>query len=143
MPRFLVTFVPGLVGACVGAVLGYFAFAWMTSQGFFALVIPGALAGLACGFCSVDHSKARGVLCAVLALGAGFVSYWRQFSPPFETDGSLLDLVRQVHRLTPVTLLMLGLGTFLGFWWGRESTSPWRHRFAAKPASPNPSVIDE
>ena len=140
MRKNLVRFVPGLVGACVGGLVGYYLFAWITRQGFFALVVPGAVAGLACGFCSVDHSKVRGVLCALIALAAGVLSYWNFFSPPFDTDGSLLDLIKNGHRLPPITLIMLVLGTFLGFWWGRETTNPWRHRFASKPARP---LIDE
>ena len=132
MRKILVTFVPGLVGACLGGVVGYYAFAWITQKGFFALVVPGALAGLACGFCSVDHSKIRGGICALIALSAGMVSYWKLFSPSFETNGSLLDLVINCYRLNPVTQIMLALGTFLGFWWGRETTFPWRHKFAKR-----------
>jgi hypothetical protein len=130
MRKILVTFVPGLVGACLGGVAGYYAFSWITRQGFFALVVPGALAGLGSGFCSVNHSRVRGILAGLIALVAGVVSYWHDFSPPFDTDGSLRDLVMHLHQLPPITLIMLAVGTFLGFWWGRETTNPWRHRFA-------------
>jgi hypothetical protein len=132
--RKTLTFVPGLVAACAGGALGYFAFSWIRSQGFFAPVIPGAFAGLACGFCSIDHSRIRGVLCALIAFLAGMISYWLDFIPPFETDGSLPDLIFKCYRLPPITQIMLGLGTLLGFWWGRETTNPWRHRFPSKPA---------
>jgi fructose-specific phosphotransferase system IIC component len=147
MRKILVTFIPGLVAGCVGGVIGFFVFDWIRQQGFFAPVIPGALAGLACGFCSVDHSKVRGILCALIAFAAGMTSYWLRFSPPFETDGSLLDLIKNCYQLNPVTQIMLALGTVLGFWWGRETTSPLRHRFASvasKPLTkPDQSVIDE
>jgi MFS family permease len=132
MQKVLIRFVPGLVAACVGGFLGFFAFDWITKHGFFALVIPGSLAGLACGLCSVDHSKIRGGICALIALAAGFISYWLTFKPGFETDGSLVDLVMKSYQLNPVTQIMIALGTFLGFWWGRESTFPWRHKFAKR-----------
>jgi hypothetical protein len=137
MLKILVTFVPGLIGAAVGGVLGFYAYDWIRQQGFFALVIPGALAGLACGFCSVDHSKIRGGICALIALMAGFISYWRTFNPAFETDGTLIDLISKSYQLNPVTQIMIALGTFLGFWWGRESTNPWRHRFASAESKPS------
>ena len=145
--KVLVTFVPGLVGACVGGVIGYYVALWISRQGFFAPVIPGAFAGLACGFCSFDHSKIRGILCALIAFAAGIISYWKTFSPPFETDGTLLDLVAQCHHLQPLTQILLVLGTFLGFWWGRETTNPWRYRFASDggkvTSKPEPPFTDE
>jgi hypothetical protein len=142
MLRVLLRFVPGLLAACLGGVAGYFLTLWISQKGFYAPVFPGALAGLACGFCSVDHSKVRGVLCALIALAAGVLSYWLLFSPPFETDGSLSDLVAHAHQLNPVTQIMLVLGALLGFWWGRESTCPWRDRFAST-AKPDRPLIDE
>jgi hypothetical protein len=36
----------GLVGAVVGGVTGYYAFGWALSQGYYAMVVPGALLGL-------------------------------------------------------------------------------------------------
>jgi hypothetical protein len=135
MRKVLIEFVPGLLGACGGAILGFFVVNWIRSQGFYAPVIPGALAGLACGFCSLDHSKTRGVLCALIALSASVITEWKLFAAPVETDGTLVQFIAHFHQQPPVTLIMVGLGTFLGFWWGRETTSPWRDRFS-KPANP-------
>jgi len=143
MRKILITFVPGLIAAGAGGYLGHLAAGWLIGQGRDAPMLPGALAGLACGFCSIDRSRVRAGLCALIALAAGLLSYWKLWSPPFETDGSFLDLIKNVHRLLPYTLIMLGLGTFLGFWWGRESTNPWRHRFATTDRSSTRSVNDE
>ena len=131
MRKILVDFVPGLLGGLVGGVLGYFIFGWLLRYGLWAPVIPGAAAGLCCGLLSITHSVARGALCAVEALVIGVVSNWLLLNPPFETDGSLKDYSTKLFQLPPPTLLMLALGIFLGFWWGRESTFPWRHRFAS------------
>ena len=130
MRKALLTFVPGLVGATVGAYLGSSIFAWIYRQGFYAMVMPGAAAGLACGFLSVDHSRARGILCALIALVAGVLTEWKFFAAPVQTDGTLLGFVSIFPKEPPITLIMVGLGTFLGFWWGRETTCPWRDRFA-------------
>ena len=54
---------------------------------------------------------------------------YRYFLPPVATEG-FVDFLGHFHQQPPLTLIMVGLGTFLGFWWGRESTCPWRDRFA-------------
>ena len=133
MRRILVDFVPGLMGGLVGGVIGYFVVYWIRQQGFYAPVIPGALAGLGCGFFSVTNSRIRGILCALIALGAIVISEWKLFAPPVETDGSLLQFASHFPQQPPLTLIMTVLGTFLGFWWGRETTFPWRGRFASVP----------
>ena len=38
-----------LAGAVIGGVLGYFGFLLLVEQGFYALALPGALAGIAAG----------------------------------------------------------------------------------------------
>jgi hypothetical protein len=128
MRKILVDFVPGLLGGLVGGVVGYFLFKYLLGYGLWAPVIPGAFAGLGCGLFSITNSTARGVLCAIQALCIGVVSNWLQLNPPFETDGSLRDYATKVFQLPPPTLFMLALGIFLGFWWGRETTNPWRNR---------------
>jgi hypothetical protein len=122
MRKVLIEFVPGLVGGVVGGVVGYFVFAWLIQYGLWAPVIPGAFAGLGCGLLARTDSNARGGLCALVALAIGVVSEWKLLSPPFQTDGSLPDYLKQIHQLPPPTLFMLALGGFLGFWWGRECT---------------------
>ena len=131
MRKILVDYVPGLLGGLVGGVIGYFIVDWIRQQGFYAPVIPGALAGLGCGFLSVTNCRIRGVLCALIALAAIVVTEWKLFSPPVQTDGSLLDFAKHFPQEPPLTLIMTVLGTFLGFWWGRETTSPWRGRFTS------------
>jgi hypothetical protein len=122
MRKIFVDFVPGLVGGIAGGVVGFYIFRWMMRYGFFAPMLPGALTGLVCGLLSRTDSKVRGILCAVEALVISVVSEWRLMNPPFETDGSLMDYVTKIPQLPPPTLLMLGLGVVLGFWWGKECT---------------------
>jgi hypothetical protein len=128
MKKILLTFVPGLIGGAVGGYLGSLIFKWIWNQGLYAPVIPGALAGLLCGFCSINNSKIRGVLCSLIALMSGLLTEWKYTNPPVKTD-SFVDFVAHFHEQIPLTLILVGLGTFLGFWWGRETTFPWRHRF--------------
>ena len=129
MPKTFMTFVPGLLGAALGGYLGSMVVYWVRQQGFYAPVIPGALAGLLCGYLSIDPSRIRGVLCGLIALASCLLTEWTYFLPPVETDG-FLNFLAHFHQQPPLTLIMIGLGTFFGFWWGREATNPWRGRLA-------------
>jgi len=129
MRKGLVEFVPGLVGGALGGLLGYSIVSWISRQGYYAPVIPGALTGLACGFFSCVSSNLRGFLCTILAASIGLFSQWKVLMRRVETDGSFLDFLAHLHTEEPIPLIMLGLGTFLGYWWGREATFPWRNRF--------------
>ena len=126
MRKILIEFVPGLVGGAVGGFLGYLAVGWVMRQGFYAPLLPGALAGLGCGLLSGVPSKVRGGLCAVEALGSCLLAEWMFFLPPVRTDGSFADFLAHFPKQPPLTLIMVGIGTLLGFWWGREANLPKR-----------------
>jgi hypothetical protein len=123
MRKVLVEYVPGLVGGLMGGLLGYFIVYWIRQQGFYAPVIPGALAGLGCGLLSRTNSNIRGVLCALEAVAAGLLTEWLVFFLPREKSfESFLGFVGQLKDEPKITQILLTLGVFLGFWWGREAT---------------------
>jgi hypothetical protein len=109
----------GLAGATVGGVLGYSIYAWIVGQGFYGLMIPGAMLGLGCSLLAQQRSLARGIVCGVAAVALGLYSEWRIF--PFVADPSFTYLVTHIHLLKPLTLLMIGLGGAFGFWMGRDA----------------------
>ena len=43
--RVIISNILGLIGAVAGGVLGYYIFMWIVDQGFYGLMIPGALLG--------------------------------------------------------------------------------------------------
>ncbi len=106
----------GLFGAAVGGTVGYFAFAWILSQGFYAMILPGAAVGLGFGASTRERSTVYKFVSAILALGLGFFAEWRFF--PFVKDGSFTYFVTHVHQLRPVSLLMIALGGVFAFWFG-------------------------
>jgi len=110
----------GLAGALAGAAVGYFAFIWIARQGFYALMLPGGLAGVGASLFVSDRSVLRGVLCGVFALGLGLFAEWR--FAPFIKDASLDYFLAHVGQLQPITLLMIAGGGVLGYWLalGRE-----------------------
>jgi hypothetical protein len=115
----VVGFVLGLGGAVVGAFLGYLLFVAIARQGFYAIVLPGALAGVGCGALSGRKSNTLGIICGILGLIAGILAEWR--FAPFIADKSLFYFLTHLHELTPFThtLVMILLGAAFAFWFGR------------------------
>jgi hypothetical protein len=109
----------GLVGGVAGGVLGYYTFVWIVHQGFYGLMIPGALLGLGCGLLSQHHSAIRGLVCAAAAVGLGLFSEWKTF--PFIADSSFGYFMNHVHELKPLTLIMTALGACFAYWLGKDA----------------------
>ena len=76
MPRHLISNLLGLVGAVIGGALGFYTFGWLLGQGFYGLMIPGALLGLGCSLLAQHPSTIRGILCGLAALGLGLYTEW-------------------------------------------------------------------
>jgi hypothetical protein len=102
-----------LCGALAGGVLGYFAYFWILTQGYKALVLPGGLLGIGAGFAK-NRSILVAVICGLAATALGLVAEW-QFAH-FKADPSLWYFLAHVHALPPITLLMILLGGGIGFW---------------------------
>ena len=118
-----------LAGAAAGGVVGYFAFVWLVHQGFYALVLPGALLGLGASL-SPNKSLAVAIVCGLSALALGLFSEWRV--APFIKDDGLAYFLTHILQLKGITLLMIGAGAFVGFW------APFRRLEVAKLAPPGP-----
>jgi hypothetical protein len=119
MNNRVVCMILGLFGGVVGGVIGYAVFGWIYRQGFYGLIIPGAGIGLGSGLLARDRSLIRGIICGLAALGLGLYTEWKY--SPFIADPSFGYLVAHAHELKPLTLLMIGVGTFLGFWLGKDA----------------------
>jgi len=112
-----------LAGATVGGALGFFAFGWLVSQGFYAPAIPGVLLGVGGGFLSTRKSVPLAVTCGFLGLALGIVAEWRYF--PFTLDESFGYFLSHLADLKPPTQLMIALGGLGGFWFvWRSRTTP-------------------
>lgn len=113
--------------ACLGGFLGYLGFVFLLDRGFYALVLPGGLLGLAAG---IPRSRSMIVpaLCGLLAIGAGLMAEHRY--APFVADPSFSYFVTHAVNLQPVTLLLIALGGSIGFW------VPFRRRIAGRPNRP-------
>ncbi len=122
-----------LVAATVGGVVGYFAFMLIASMGFYALVLPGGLLGISAGMFRC-RAIAVPIVCGVAALLLGLFTEWN--FRPFIADGSFGYFLAHLFDLSPVTLVMIALGCFIGFW------APYRQRMALARPNPRPSVDD-
>lgn len=126
MSRTILSNVRGLIGAAIGGVVGFFAFAWILRYGFYAMILPGGLVGFGSELLAMHRSQARGIACALGALLLGLFAEWHE--RPFNADGGAGYFLRHLHELTPITWIMIGLGTFLAYYWGRESLRPGETR---------------
>ena len=102
-----------LCGALAGGILGYFAFFWIASQGFYALILPGGLLGLGAGIAK-SRSILLAVACGLAAVALGLFTEWR--FAPFVKDDSFGYFLLHAWELKPVTLVMIALGGVIGFW---------------------------
>ena len=115
----IVSTVLGMVGAAVGGLVGYLLFFWITRQGFYGLMIPGALLGLGCGLLARHPSIPRGVACGAAAVVLGLYTEWK--FRPFVADDSFAYLLTHPQQLQPVTLLMIGVGGLIAYWLGKDA----------------------
>jgi hypothetical protein len=118
LSRRVISNILGVLGAVGGGVLGYYTFMWIVDQGFYGLMIPGALLGLGCGLMSHHSSHLRGLTCAIAACVLGLYAEWR--FRPFKADPSFMYLVRHVGDLLPLTQIMIVVGAFFAYWLGKD-----------------------
>jgi hypothetical protein len=112
-----VAFAKGLAGSLLGAVLGYFVFDFALGNGLYMMVAPGALVGLGCGYLSGVRSLPIGVLAAVIALVFSLFLEWHFL--PFRADRSLSFFLQNIADVNKMDLIMIGVSTLFGFWFGR------------------------
>jgi hypothetical protein len=116
--RLILSYFLGFLGALAGGVLGYYTFQWIVGQGFYGLMIPGALLGLGCGLLSQHRDHVRGLACAAAALVLGLYTEWKFF--PFRADDSFGYMVKHAAELKPLTQIMIVVGAFFAYWLGRD-----------------------
>ena len=95
-----------LAGAIAGGIAGYFAFRWMLTQGFYALVLPGGLVGLGAGIFT-SRSRAVPIVCGLLAFALGVYSEWR--TAPFIVDGRFGYFLMPLQQLRPLTMILIAV----------------------------------
>ena len=102
-----------LVGALIGGALGHFLFGWALKQGFYAMILPGALLGFGASLARCRH-LAIPILCGVLGLVLSVITEWR--FRPFVKDGSLSYFISNLGGLPSLALVMMAVGTLFAFW---------------------------
>ena len=118
-----------LIGAAVGGIIGYVAFGWLLRQGFYAPAIPGLLLGIGGGLLAKQRSQVLAMICGVLAVALCLMAEWRHF--PFVRDDSASYFLSHLADLKPLTMIMIAVGGFTGFWF------VWRARPAQR-SNPTP-----
>ncbi len=138
MPRLVISWLLGLVGAILGGVAGYYLYLAALNNGFYAQVLPGGLVGVGCGLLSRHRSILRGVLCGIAGLLLGFYCDHQTFKylPPFN---GFIDYLLGFSRHGSFTNILIILGGLVAFWFGQSHwTEPRRGSAPAKPEEPDP-----
>jgi len=105
------------VGIAGGALLGCLAFHFAIQAGFYAMVAPGALIGLACGAQSKAESHLLGLVAAIVGVATGLLLEWHYF--PFLKDDSLGYFLAHLTDLKGGTWMMVLAGGGLAYFLGR------------------------
>ena len=101
----------GLIAAAIAGCVGYFAFFWITSQGFYALILPPALLGVAAGYAVGGRSQVFAIVCGFAGLVLGIFTEWK--FAPLKADASLVYFVTHVHETQQLTQILLAVGTVI------------------------------
>jgi len=111
-----------LTAALIAGTIGHYLFFIIANQGFYTIVLPGTLMGLACGAVTRRKSNCLAAICAVLALIAGIITEWR--FAPFIADESLSYFLTHLHQMTNFTKFLIILGAAFAFYFakGRKKT---------------------
>ena len=110
-----------VLGAAVGGFLGYHAYWWILSHGFFGLVLPGGLLAFGASL-GRNRSVPLAVLCGIAATLLGFYADWKSYVVVYELE----EYVRLIPNLSPVTLIMIALGGGLGFYVPFRQAMDWK-----------------
>ncbi|MFM8986287.1 MAG: hypothetical protein ACKONH_09570 [Planctomycetia bacterium] len=97
----------------LGGIVGHLAFGWLLTQGYYGMVLPGGLVGMAAGL-PRGESRIVPVICGLAALLLGLFTEWRFF--PFKMDGSFAFFLRHLDELKPVTWMMIGIGALMAWY---------------------------
>lgn len=118
-PNQTLVILRGLAGAAVGGAVGYFIFFWLVRNGFYGLMIPGALLGLGAGLAAMGRSQTLAILCAAAAALLAIVVEWQR--APFAKDTSFAYFVTHLNQMDGATLklVMTGIGALCAYWFGK------------------------
>src|SRR5271157_4934462 len=109
----------GLAGAVGGGIAGFFIFYGLCTVRLYALVVPGAVLGLAAGALLKERMPLFGVLCAALALLLGFFCHWWMRIPSDGEEPGFCYLLAHPSHITPIFLVMIVLGALCAYWFGQ------------------------
>ena len=103
----------GIVCAIAGGTAGYFLFFWIARQGFYALILPSTLLGLAGGAGVRLRSNSFAIACGAAGLVLALFTEWR--FAPFVVDPGFGYFITNIPRLKPITLVMIAICPIISY----------------------------
>ena len=114
----------GVLGAMLGAVVGFFLFQFLTQQGLYLIVLPGALVGWGCAYAARSRSFVLAVIAIVVAIPATIVCEWKTDAYLCDDGKTLMGIGEYVSRMVELRgwqlPVFVGLNGVIAFWLGRR-----------------------
>ena len=114
LPNPAINWIRGIVGAIIGAVIGFFVFKWLLLNfGAYAGMLPGGLLGIGFGIAAGRKMGwPAGILCAIAGLLFGCWADAATNAPPI----TLVEYFQNYKMIPGYSLLMVGLGALASGW---------------------------
>lgn len=108
-----ITILRGLAGAIAGGIVAYFAVRWLRGQNIYAMMLPGLLIGMGCGYAAGGKSHTLAIMAAALSLVCSLLIEWNVFY-----NEPLVRFLTHLYLLEPFKLLVHALGVVVAYWFG-------------------------
>ncbi len=112
-----VSYALGVVGALIGAIVSFYLYRYTLQFGMVFMALPGALAGLGCGYLSKIRSIPLGIVAAIVSIAAAiFMRYSNWVLVDQHSFGHYLS--NGIWWSSMSGKLMIGTSGLFGFWLG-------------------------
>ena len=82
----------GIIGAVVGGAIGFYAFKWLLTQGYYGLALPAIVLGVGFAMAARRSMWSGGLFCAIAGLMLMIFSEWKMF--PFGQEKVSSTVIR-------------------------------------------------
>ena len=113
LPNPTFSWIRGIGGAVIGALIGYFLFRWLLDYGFYAGMLPGGFIGAGFG---IGAARRMGWPAAILCAVAGLIFGCWADAATNDPAQTLLEYIQDYRRIPGVSKIMIGLGAVASGW---------------------------
>ena len=114
----------GILGAVLGAVVGFFLFQFLIRRGLYFIVLPGALVGFGCGLAARNRSFVLAFIAFAIAIPATIFCECKSDAYLCDSGNTLMGVGEYISRMIELRgwklPVFIGLNGLIAFWLGRR-----------------------